>query len=144
MPIKILWATRQQWLRNCIRTLLGMMAGLVGIVNMLSIILAKPNWASLFTWPMPAPHNTAKLAVIVGFLLLMLSYGVIRGKRQAWRATVLLLLISAFLYVLYSGPMLITLPSLALLTLLVFCSQDFCAKSDPPSVWRGYLALLTY
>ncbi|MBV9688367.1 MAG: DUF2156 domain-containing protein [Ktedonobacteraceae bacterium] len=142
MPRKVLRAAREQRLRSCVRALMGMTAGLVGIVNMLSLIVPRPNWALLFgDWPISAYHNFNKLTVIIGFLLLMLSYGVIRGKRQAWRATVLLLLILAFLYVLHSGPLLITLLSLGLLTLLVFFSQDFCAKSDPPSVWRGYLAL---
>ncbi|GAC1455530.1 MAG: hypothetical protein PVSMB2_07050 [Ktedonobacteraceae bacterium] len=71
----------------------------------------------------------------------MLSYGIIRGKRQAWCAVVLLLLLLALLYVLNGGPVLALLV-MGLITCLVFLARFFRAKSDPPSVWRGYLAFL--
>lgn len=141
MQLQILRAIDEKRLRTSVRSLMGMATGLVGVVNMLSIIVPRPDWALLFgDWPINAHHDVHKLTVIIGFLLLMLSHGMMRGKHQAWCATVLLLLTSAFLYIL-GGAALVCVLSLALLTLLVFLSHDFRAKSDPPAVRRGYLSL---
>src|SRR5205823_1911599 len=83
-----------------------------------------------------------KLVVTSGFFLIMLSYGIIRGKRQAWTIAVVLLLLTAFLYILNGGPVLTTIITLGLAVLLVALRHFFRARSDPPSVWRGYIAFL--
>jgi phosphatidylglycerol lysyltransferase len=64
-----------------------------------------------------------------------------RGKRQAWLATAILLLLSAFLNTLGAGPVFFTALTLALVCLLIACARYFRAKSDPPTLRRGYIAL---
>jgi len=111
---------------------------------MASAIVPKLNWDILLgTWPVDVLHGAPKLTVVVGFFLVMLSYGLMRGKRQAWSAALLLLLLSAPLHIVRAGSILscITALVLAMLLLLLFCA--FGARSDPPSVRRGYVALLT-
>src|SRR5207248_9540937 len=70
------------------------------------------------------------------------SYGLMRGKRHAWRLTVLLLLMSALLHVLRVGSVLATAMVFVLATLLVVFFRYFQARSDPPSIRRGYLAFI--
>ena len=130
--------------RNKMRSLLGLVTGLTGLVNMLAAILPKPSWDVLLgAWPVDAHHGAHKLLVVVGFFLVMLSYGMMRGKRQAWLATTMLLLVSAFLYMLNGGLVFATLLTVALALLLIVFARHFRAKSDPPSIRRGYIALLT-
>jgi phosphatidylglycerol lysyltransferase len=131
-------------LRSTIRFLMGLALGLTGLADMTSAIVSKLNWDILLgTWPVDVLHGTPKLTVVVGFFLVMLSYGLMRGKRQAWSIAVLLLLLSAFLHILRGGSLLSSIVAITLVTLLLVLFRYFQARSDPPSVRRGYIALLT-
>ncbi|GAC1393601.1 MAG: hypothetical protein NVS4B11_22590 [Ktedonobacteraceae bacterium] len=128
-----------------VRTTIGLLTGLVGIADMLSAIVPKLHWEILLgAWPMVFQHRVQPqtLTVVVGFFLILLSYGLARGKRHAWRITIVLALLSALLHILRAGTVLATLVALGLAILLSLLMPFFQAKSDPPSVWRGYSALL--
>lgn len=136
------WATTRQR-RVVIRFLFGFLVGLTGITNMLSAIVPKVNWDMFFgMWPADVHYGVHKLIVVCGFFLLMLCYGLIRGKRQAWYISTLMLLFVAFLTVLSGSSIVATLLIGMLGILLLFFAAVFRAKSDPPSVRRGTLAFL--
>lgn len=130
-------------LRHTIRLFIGLITALVGIADMLSAIVPKLNWSILLgAWPIISQRVQAQtFIVVIGFFLTMLSYGLVRGKRHAWCISVLLLLLSAFLHILRSGSVLATVIALSLAILLSTLFRFFQAKSDPPSVWRGYIVL---
>ncbi len=128
--------------RGLIRLFIALATGLTGVANMLSAIVPRPNWDTLFgAWPADVHHGVHKLVIVVGFFLLMLLYGLMRGKRGAWWTAIILLLLSAFLHVLSGGQVLTTIMTGALIALLAVFSHSFRARSDPPSIWRGYIAL---
>ena len=129
--------------RYITRHVIGLIIGIVGLADMLSAIVPKLNWDILLgAWPIIVHGAQAQtLTVVVGFFLIMLSYGLARGKKHAWRITLILLALSALLHVLRSGSVLATVVALALTVLLSTLSGFFKARSDPPSVWRGYTAL---
>ncbi len=125
-----------------LRSSLGLAIGVVGVTNMVAAIVPRPHWdLFLGAWPGDAHHGYSRLIIVIGFFLLMLSRGMLRGKRQAWFATLLLLLLSALLYMLSKGSILITIATVILAVIIALCSFSFRAKSDPPSIRRGYLAL---
>ena len=141
-------------IRIIVRLIIGLTVGLVGIVNMLSIIVPRPNWGILpnwdvlqGAWPIDLHHAVAlhKLTLVIGFFLVMLSYGLIRGKYQAWVITLVLLMLSFTLHVVQPGaipPKLVALTvTLTLAILLAVLYRYFQARSNPPSVKRGYIAL---
>jgi phosphatidylglycerol lysyltransferase len=129
--------------RMIVRLAVGLATGLVGIADMLSAIVPKLNWDILLgVWPIVAHHNAQKLTVVVGFFLVMLSYGLIRGKYQAWNIALVLLILSFFLHILRGGSVLATLTALALIIVLSLLFRYFQARSDPPSVKRGYIVLV--
>ncbi len=127
-----------------IRSIVGLLAALVGGADMLSAIVPRLHWDILLgAWPIMqhrVPPQT--LTVVIGFFLIMLSYGLARGKRHAWSITLALTLLSALLHILRGGSILATLVALGLAGLLALLVPFFQAKSDPPSVWRGYSSLL--
>ncbi len=126
-----------------VRPALGIATGLAGIVNMVAAVVPRPNWDMLLgAWPVDTHHGVYKLTIIIGFFLLMLLYGLLRGKREAWCAAVILLLLSVFLHILSNGQILVSVITGVLLMLLVVFSRFFRARSDPPSIRRGYVALL--
>ncbi len=109
---------------------------------MLFAIIPSIDWGTLLgAWPVDMHHGLYKLTVVIGFFLLMLSRGLARGKRGAWRVAIILLLMSALLHVLSGGQVLPTAGTGMLIVLLVVCSRCFQARSDPPSVRRGSVAL---
>ena len=137
-------ATKPPQFRNGIRSILGLMSGLTGLANMLTVILPRPSWDVLLgEWPVATHYGIHKLLVVVGFFLVMLSYGMMRGKRQAWVATAILLLLSAFLYMLSGGPVFATALIATLVLLLIAFARHFQARSNPPTIRRGYISLLT-
>ena len=130
-------------IRHIIRYSIGLITGLVGFADMLSAIVPKLNWdIPLGAWPILDHRVPAQtFTVVVGFFLIMLSYGLARGKRQAWLITVLLLILSALLHIRRSGSILATVITLLLAILLSILARFFHARSDPPSARRGYIAL---
>src|ERR1700680_889597 len=81
--------------RRAIRYSIGCIIGLEGLADMVSAIAPKNEWImQLGVWP-SAMHrtqiNAQNLTVVVGFFLIMLSYGLMRGKRHAWLITMILL-----------------------------------------------------
>jgi len=111
---------------------------------MVAAIVPRPNWDMLLgAWPIDIHHGEYKLIVIIGFFLLMLLHGLLRGKRTAWCAAVILLLLSVFLHILCGGQVLAAVITGVALMLLVAFSPSFRARSDPPSILRGYIALLS-
>lgn len=129
--------------RMIVRLAIGLATGLVGIADMLSAVVPKLNWDILLgVWPIVASHGAQKLTVVIGFFLVMLSYGLIRGKYQAWNITLILLILSFFLHILRGGSVLVTLTALAFIIILSLLFRYFQARSDPPSVKRGYIALV--
>lgn len=129
--------------RLIMRYVLAPLVGVAGIVNMVSAIVPRFDWDMLFgAWPVDAHNGMYKLIIVCGFFILMFSYGIVRGKRQAWYAVVVLLSFSIFLHIAHHGTVLGTLLTIALLVLLLLCGNAFHAKSDPPSVWRGNIAFL--
>lgn len=137
-------ATKRLQLRSGIRFILGLLTGLAGLVNMLTVILPRPSLDMLLGgWPLDAQHGEHKLLVVLGFFLMMLSYGLMRGKRQAWWATSILLLLSVLLYILSEGAVFATVLTAAPVLLLLVFARHFQARSDPPTIRRGYITLLT-
>ncbi|HEX6108257.1 MAG TPA: phosphatidylglycerol lysyltransferase domain-containing protein, partial [Ktedonobacteraceae bacterium] len=129
--------------RLIVRLVIGLVTGLVGVADMLSAVVPKLNWDILLgVWTINAYHGAQKLTVVVGFFLVMLSYGLIRGKYQAWNITLALLILSFFLHILRGGSVLATLSALALTIVLSLLYRYFQARSDPPSVKRGYIILV--
>lgn len=136
-------ATKHPLFRNRIRFILALMTGVTGLANMLTGILPRPSWDVLLgEWPVDTHHGVHKLLVVVGFFLVMLSYGMMRGKRQAWVATGILLLLSGLLYMLSKGPVFATVLLDVLVLLLIVFARHFRARSDPPTIRRGYISLL--
>ncbi len=126
-----------------VRLAIGLATGLVGLADMLSAVVPKLNWdIPLGVWPIVAYHGAQKLTVVVGFFLVMLSYGLVRGKYQAWNITLGLLILSFFLHILRRGSVLAALTALALTIVLSLLFRYFQARSDPPSVKRGYIVLV--
>jgi phosphatidylglycerol lysyltransferase len=126
-----------------VRLVIGLATGLVGVADMLSAVVPRLHLdIMLGVWPLTGIHNAQKLTVVVGFFLVMLSYGLIRGKYQAWSITLSLLILSFFLHILRGGSVLATLAALVLTITLSLLYRYFQARSDPPSVKRGYIILV--
>ncbi|HKV57929.1 MAG TPA: phosphatidylglycerol lysyltransferase domain-containing protein [Ktedonobacteraceae bacterium] len=145
MPTKALYAKKAYVYRSrrIIRLIVALIVGLTGAANMWFAILPRPDWDMLLgAWPLDTHHGLYKLTVVIGFFLIMLSYGLARGKRGAWRVAIILLLLSTILHILSGGQVLPTIGTGALVALLAACSRCFQAKSDPPSLRRGSVALV--
>ncbi|MFE0702974.1 phosphatidylglycerol lysyltransferase domain-containing protein [Streptomyces sp. NPDC058872] len=80
---------------------------------------------------------SAALSLSTGVLLLLLSHGLKRNKRRAWRAAVALLPIGAAAQFVWRHSLGGALLSLLLLALLIRHRDQFTALPDPRSRWRA-------
>ena len=128
---------------NVVCYVIGLAIGVAGVADIMFGVILKLNWDILFdTWLVDVHHEFHGLTLVVGSFLVMLSFGLMRGKRHAWCMTILLLLSYAILHVLRGRHVLESGGAVVLAILLLVCARYFQARSDPPSLKRGYLALL--
>ncbi len=83
----------------------------------------------------------AAATVVSGILLLLLAHALRRRKRRAWRAVLVLLLVSVGFHVVKGEPLAATL-SLALVVLLWLNRREFNAAGDPRSRWLAVRAFV--
>jgi phosphatidylglycerol lysyltransferase len=121
----------------------ALLVGLTGIADMIATLMPRTHLGDLLLyWPLSGESVLSAFGVVVGFGLLMLARGLARGKRHAWQITIILLILS-LLWQFTRGHVLVALWLGGLVSLLVgSLAPFFRAKSDPPSLWRGYGALI--
>ncbi|WP_050796083.1 phosphatidylglycerol lysyltransferase domain-containing protein [Parafrankia sp. EUN1f] len=112
----------------------------IGLLDMASAV--TPGWRSRLDdlralLPMAVSRQASAFTVVVGMLLVLLSAGLRRRKRRAWRATVVLLAVSVVLHVLKGLDYEEATGSAALLAALVVTRREFRAKGDPTTRWRA-------
>jgi len=124
--------------------LVAILTALMGVLNVLSVI--QPELVDKFSAltqysPVAVRQNGAITAVLTGFALLILAYGLWRHKRMAWFLTLLMLALSVFGHLLK-----LNYPEAALsflLAIYLFAQRShFHALSDEPSIWQGVQMLL--
>lgn len=130
-------------IRHSLRYLVGLLTGILGLARMISAIAPRMDWSDLLgAWPIMSHRvNAQAFTVVIGFFLIMLSYGLARGKKHAWGITLVLLFLSVILDMQRHAAILGTVLILLFAIILWCLSSFFHAKSDPPSAWRGYVAL---
>ncbi len=128
--------------QRVIRQLLALATALVGLTNMISLLSFRPMWRVLLdVWGPDVHHGIARVLLLSGFFLLMLSPALARGKQGAWRVSLVLLLLTLALYLLLLNQMVLVFVTGLLMLLLMSAELHFRARSDPPSVRRGSIAL---
>src|SRR5690242_9115505 len=87
--------------RRITRSFASLIVCLIGVQDMISALLPRHGWPFLLqAWPIVLSRVHAQtFTVVVGFFLIMLSYGLARGKQHAWFIAIILLVLSAFLHI---------------------------------------------
>lgn len=134
---------REHAVARRVKGCVALLVGLTGIADMVAALLPRTHLRDLLLyWPLSGEFALSTFGVVVGFGLLMLARGLARGKRHAWQLTIILLVLS-LLWQFTRGHVLVTLWLGGLVGLLIGgLAPFFRAKSDPPSLWRGYGALI--
>ncbi|MBV9293452.1 MAG: DUF2156 domain-containing protein [Frankiales bacterium] len=92
--------------------------------------------------PLTVANAASASTAVVGLLLVMLGHGLRRRKRRAWRAAVVLLLLSTVLHISKGLDAEEAGVTLLLAIALVVLSRQFYAAGDPRTRWRAPLAFL--
>ena len=87
--------------------------------------------------PVSVERAASAVTVVAGLLLLMLGLGLRRRKRRAWRAAVVLLLLSTVLHVVKGLDVEEASVTFLLAVVLVLLSAQFYALGDPRTRWRA-------
>src|ERR1700730_3977756 len=124
------------------RSTIAVIAVALGLADMVSALIPRLHWQPVLeAWPLAVNPHTSALTLVIDLFLVMLSYGLLPGKRQAWRIVLALLLASLLLHLLRRSSLLSTFASVGLVVLLIAFSSNFHVRSNPPSIRRGYLAV---
>lgn len=125
--------------RDPVRRLFGLLiagAGLLDLASVLSPPAADRIRAIDRLVPLAVPHTANVLVVQAGFLLLFLARQLVRGKRRAWQAALVLLTGSALLHVVKGLDFEEASASAALAAGLFAARARFRAGTDAPSFTR--------
>ncbi len=125
-------------------TVAGWLVAGMGLVGVLSSLIA-PRYP-VMAWlareiPLEVRGGSRMLALILGFALLVLAQGLMRGKRQAWALTVAALGTSSLLHLLKGPDWPEALLAGVLLAVLLAWRDAFRGRTDPPSRRQGALTL---
>jgi lysyl-tRNA synthetase class 2 len=138
----------------------GWLVFLLGVADITLGVTAPTNdlHAKLQQLPVVVPGTVAALTrtadIIIGLLLLMLSYGLRRRKRRAWQEVMALLIISALISLAHAIYLVSHHRAMAvgvgigfvILVLLIlagaYIRTEFYAVGDPRTRWRALTALI--
>ena len=124
------------------RSTIAIIAAALGLADMVSALFPRLHWQLVLeAWPLAFHYHTTALTIVIDLFLVTLSYGLLQGKRQAWRIVLALLFASLLLHVLSRGTVLPLVAVMVLVVLLLLFSSSFRVRSNPPSIRRGYLAI---
>ena len=122
--------------------LVAFSCALVGVLDILWLLV--PRWhrslSALTGWlPFDLTGAAGVAVALSGLLLLYLAHGLARGKRMAWMVAVVMVLLSIAGRVLAGRGLVVSLPSIAVLLLLIVGRGHFRAASDHLTRRRGAL-----
>ena len=122
MQVNMMFASKP---KKYIRYTLGAFIWIFGLVNMLLTFTPTLEWRVLFeAWPVDIRYHITVATIVVSYFLQVVPYGLMRGKRQTWRITMLLLLAIILLNVLLGVPVIRTVIAVALFVLLLHSNVD--------------------
>jgi len=128
--------------QSLVRAIIAVIAAALGLADLVSALFPRLSWQPVLeAWPLAIHSHTSALTLVIDLFLVMLSYGLLHGKRQAWRIVLALVLASLLLHLLRRSSLLPAFASLGLVVLLLVFSSSFQVRSNPPSIRRGYLAV---
>lgn len=125
-------------------TVITLLTGLVGIVNLVSAVTPGiPQRVAILQefYPFEVRAGSHIFAAISGFILLTLASRLWRRKRVAWVLATGLIVISIVSNLIKGLDIEETIPSIALLILLLALRKQFTALSDRPSLAQGVRVL---
>lgn len=120
--------------------LIAFLTAVMGLLNIVSAMTpALANRAALLEQysPLAVTHGGDLTAVLAGFGLLLLSYGLAKRKRVAWFLTLSLLLLSTISHLVKGLDYEEATLALLLALYLFWQRTHFQARSDPPSLQRA-------
>ncbi len=126
--------------------LIAILTGGMGLLNVFSALTpALADRAAILNRysPLMVTRGSNLTAVLAGFALIVLAYGLTQRKRTAWTATVLVLLVSVVSHLLKGLDFEEAALAGLLLVYLLWQRAQFQARSDAPSLRQGVRAMGT-
>ncbi len=121
---------------------LTLMMSLANVVSALRITLpSRLTWFLRFL-PLEVQRGGSLTAVLAGFGLMVLAYGLLRRKRIAWLASIILLFMSAIGHLLIKLDYSLAFAAILLASWLLYLNPHFHARSDRPSIRQGLITLV--
>jgi lysyl-tRNA synthetase class 2 len=125
--------------RRLVPAIAGWLTFLVGLHDVIGALM--PEWhrrmVRVDEFVPGSVNNAARTATLVaGLLLLLLSHGLRRRKKRAWRAVVALLAFTIFSHVIKDFAI-SAIVAAAMLGALVYFRAEFYATGDPRTRWRA-------
>jgi phosphatidylglycerol lysyltransferase len=121
---------------------LTFMMSVANVVSALRITLpSNLTWFFRFL-PLEVQRGGSLTAALAGFGLMVLTYGLLRRKRIAWVAAIILLFMSAISHLLVKLDYNLAFAAILLACWLLYLNPHFHARSDRPSIRQGLITLV--
>jgi phosphatidylglycerol lysyltransferase len=129
------WSVRLVAILTAVMGILDVLSGLTPTMRSRLVILEQYS-------PFGVDNGGHLTTVLAGFALLILANGLWRRKRLAWAMTVTILVISVPVHLFKGLDYEEAILAGVLAAWLIYLQPHFHARSDPPSIRQGLLALL--
>ncbi|MGB8253233.1 MAG: flippase-like domain-containing protein [Anaerolineaceae bacterium] len=122
--------------------LLTLTMGLLNVFSTFHVVLPENLlWFTRFL-PLEIQSGGRLTALAAGFALILLAYGLLRRKRVAWMAAIIVLCLSAISHLIIKLDFSMAVMAVLLASWLIILNPHFHARSDSPSIRQGIITLL--
>ena len=122
--------------------LVSLVTFLNGTWSIVSILLTRISLHAQYFLPFGVFHLTRTLTLVVGFILVYLSFHLVQRRRAAWWAAIIAAVLGIVAHILHLPTWYTALPQIAAFVLLIVFRERFSVRSESRNIRLGFLLLL--
>ena len=123
--------------------LVSLVTFLSGVWSIVSILLTRVQRHGQDLLPFDEFHLTRTLTLVLGFILVYLSFHLLQRRRTAWWVAIFATALAIVAHLMYLRTWYTALPQTAIFALLIVFQRRFSVRSESRNIGMGFLLLVT-
>jgi phosphatidylglycerol lysyltransferase len=123
--------------------LVSLVTFLSGVWSIVSILLTRVQRHGQYLLPFDEFHLTRTLTLVLGFILVYLSFHLLQRRRTAWWVAIFATALAIAAHLMHLRTWYTALPQTAIFALLIVFQRRFSVRSESRNIGMGFLLLVT-